>query len=163
MEKEIEDLTQSFINSCYVYYKGNLYATNTNRMVKVGWIGDKGYVKVSKCGRQFRAHRLIWIMHNGPIPAGMYIDHIDNVKHNNLLSNLRLATKTNNNCNVAKRKDNTTGLKGVSSARKGKVWRAQINVNKKRIHLGYFTTPELASSVYNAAVLTYHTSFANVG
>lgn len=42
------------------------------------------------------AHRLIWVHKNGPIPAGLEINHIDGVKSNNRLSNLELVTKSGN-------------------------------------------------------------------
>lgn len=40
-------------------------------------------------------------------------------------------------------------------------WLAQINVNKKKIHLGYFSTPEEAHEVYKKAALEHFGEFAN--
>lgn len=43
-----------------------------------------------------KVHRIVWEVHNGPIPAGMEIDHIDMDKTNNHISNLRLVTHAEN-------------------------------------------------------------------
>lgn len=47
-------------------------------------------------------HRQVWIYHNGKIPKGMTIDHIDRNKNNNQIENLRLATYSQNNLNISK-------------------------------------------------------------
>ena len=43
-----------------------------------------------------------------------FVDHIDNDKSNNNIANLRWATRAENNQNASMRKDNTSGVKGVS-------------------------------------------------
>lgn len=45
-------------------------------------------------------HRQVWIYHNGDIPSGMVIDHIDRNKSNNQIENLRLVTPSENNHNI---------------------------------------------------------------
>lgn len=51
--------------------------------------------------RYFKAHRLIWITFNGPIPEGLVIDHIDGCRTNNVISNLRAVTLKENSNNPA--------------------------------------------------------------
>ncbi|EOU3097717.1 HNH endonuclease signature motif containing protein, partial [Yersinia enterocolitica] len=43
----------------------------------VGFSNGKGYLQVTLNRKPYRVHRIIWEMHNGPIPEGMQIDHID--------------------------------------------------------------------------------------
>jgi len=154
------ELTASYLHILFEYKDNQLYYRKGDGR-KAGSFTDRGYVVVSIRGQSFRAHRLIWIMTNGPIPEGKYIDHINGIKNDNRIENLRLATQTENNRNVKKRKDNTTGVKGVSAA--GRKWRAQINVNKKRICLGRYQTIQEAEAAYNNAVTMYHQDFARTG
>lgn len=47
--------------------------------------------------RRFKkVHAIVWEVHNGPVPAGLEIDHIDGNKSNSHLSNLRLVTHAQN-------------------------------------------------------------------
>lgn len=58
-----------------------------------------GYFQVRIAGKKQLVHRLIWEAFNGPIPKGMQIDHINRVRTDNQLENLRLVTQTQNNRN----------------------------------------------------------------
>jgi hypothetical protein len=62
----------------------------------VGTNGGKGYIHL-RVGKTFKlAHRLIWEHVNGPIPKGMSIDHINGVRSDNRIVNLRLVTHQEN-------------------------------------------------------------------
>src|SRR5436190_8590990 len=95
-------------------------------------------------------------------PPGFIADHKDRDIHNCLTSNLRLATKQQNNCNCGIRKDNTSGFKGVHYRNDNGQWRAKISVNGKRILLGQYPTAEEAARAYNAAATLYHGEFAYI-
>ena len=62
---------------------------------------------------RYRNHRIIFFLHHGYCPE--YIDHRDGNKQNNKINNLREATISQNNQNVKIRKDNSSGVKGLSS------------------------------------------------
>lgn len=53
---------------------------------------------LSRDGKEktFMVHRLVWMAHVGPIPAGLQINHIDGCKTNNHLSNLEVVTNREN-------------------------------------------------------------------
>lgn len=74
--------------------------------------------------------------------------------------NLRIATKTQNNANAARRKDNNSGAKGVYLSQ-GR-WRAQIRVNGTKYHLGYFNSLDAAAESYRAAAIEKFGEFARV-
>lgn len=115
-----------------------------------------------------RAKR-IWMHHDifkriigGTIPKGFLIDHIDGNSLNNRRSNLRLATRQENNRNRKKSKNNTSGYKGVCFDKYKKKWVATIGVDGKVIWLGRFKTPELAYEAYCEAAIKYHGEFARL-
>ena len=90
-----------------------------------------------------------------------YVDHVDGNGLNNVRSNLRIATPSENGCNDGIKRNNTSGYKGVSWY-KGK-WRAAIVKNRKWKHLGLFATKEEAYAAYCAAAKILHGKFANIG
>lgn len=76
--------------------------------------------------------------------AGLDVDHLDGNGCNNTKANLRHTTRSLNMHNGLKRRDNSSGFRGVSWHHCGK-WMAYINVDGKRTILGYFVTPEQAN------------------
>lgn len=109
-------------------------------------------------------HRVILERMTGrPLAKIELTDHINEDKLDNRRANLRIATNAENLQNRGKYRTNTSGFKGVSWDRGRGKWRANIGVNGKYIHLGYFTTPEAAHEAYCAAALEMHGEFANTG
>ncbi len=118
-----------------------------------------GRVRIQIDGENHYAHRLIFFMVKGRWPEGE-IDHIDGNPANNRWSNLREATRTENNRNRSTQSNNTSGVTGVVwLARRGK-WRASIVVNRRKIHLGYFTEFEEAVAARCAAEVKYFGEFS---
>lgn len=66
------------------------------------------------------------------------VDHEDRDGLNNRRSNLRPASGTQNQANQGLRKDNVSGVKGVSWYKRTGQWFAKIQVNGKQKGLGYF-------------------------
>jgi hypothetical protein len=126
-----------------------------------GCIDSKGYLGVTIDGKLYRSHRIIWKYHNG-FDNLTEIDHIDNDRLNNRIENLREANRYQNNYNVKKHKDNSTGFKGVSYFKSTDKYRAQIKFQKKYFHLGYYNTPEQAYDAYCAASIKHHKEFSNI-
>ncbi len=88
------------------------------------------------------------------------VDHRNHHGLDNRKNNLRVCNKNQNARNRQKQSNNTSGYKGVVWVEKRKTWRAQIYVNRKRIYLGAFQTPELAAKAYDDAAKTHHGEFA---
>lgn len=118
-----------------------------------------GYLMVWDGKKVNYCHRLIWEAVNGPIPLGFEIDHINGVRNDNRLINLRLVNRSQNNQNVrAARSDNmTSGIKGVSLHKQSGKWRARIRIRGKQFHLGMFDSIEKAQAAYAEAASTLHT------
>lgn len=75
------------------------------------------------------------------------VDHIDNNKQNNTLSNLQIITQRENISKDIKGK--TSAYIGVSKVKSNGLWAAQITINKKVLNLGCFETEIEASKAYN--------------
>ena len=81
---------------------------------KAGCINQKGYLLVKLFKKQYAAHRLVWIMHNGDIPEELTIDHIDNNKVNNKIQNLQILTRSDNSKKFWSNHKRTIGRKLIS-------------------------------------------------
>lgn len=121
------------------------------------------YTAISVDDRIYRGHLLAWLYMTGRWPD-RFIDHKDLNKHNNAWTNLREATKSQNQANVGLIKSNKSGLKGVSRYRAGenygKPWQSGIRVNGKSMHLGHFSTKEEAHAAYCSAAEKIFGEFA---
>lgn len=88
---------------------------------------------------------------------------VDHKNHNildNRKENLRPCTRSQNQANQLKHKNNTSGYKGVCWSSNYNKWAVMINHNKERVHLGYFINKEDAARAYNEAAIKYHGEFA---
>lgn len=127
---------------------------------KVAGCHGCGYMVVRLNNRLIMAHRIIWEMHHGPIPDGMLVDHVNGVRHDNRIKNMRLATKAQNGQNRGAQKDNTSGYKGVYWDSDRGSWVARIAASGNAYFVGRFTTAEEAHEAYCKASKGLHGEFA---
>lgn len=107
-------------------------------------VNAKGY-RVGKLLEHYAAaHRVAWAIAYGEWPIDQ-IDHIDGDRSNNRISNLRIVDNSENQRNAKRPVNNTSGRIGVSYFKAGSKWAAYICVNRRHIHLGYFT--DLAEAI----------------
>jgi len=79
------------------------------------------------------------------------IDHVNGVRTDNRIENLRSVTHAENGRNQAIPRNNTSGVMGVARRTRGKKWHAQIKVGGKQIHLGSFDDKDEAIAARAAA------------
>lgn len=117
-----------------------------------------GYVQVGFRGKSYGVHRIIWEMVNGPIPPGLDIDHINGVRNDNRLPNLRIVPRRDNMRNRKRPNTNTNGFIGAHFHKGTGKYQAKIGVSGKATYLGLFDTAEQAHQAYMAAAreLGYH-------
>jgi hypothetical protein len=119
--------------------------------------GQYGYLSVRLHDCPYQAHRLIWLHVTGEWPAAV-LDHVDGIPSNNAWSNLRPATRAENNRNRRTIREGT--LKGaVQDARTGR-WAAMITLGRKNHYLGTFKNQEDAHAAYTKAAQRLHGRFA---
>lgn len=134
----IEDLRNYF---SYDPETGVLRTAPNGRVV--GYEKKTGYSWVNFRQKQYRIHRIIWMIVHGEIPD--QIDHINGNRSDNRLSNLRNVTKHQNSLNHRLRPDNKSGCPGVNWHAKGRRWIAQIRDSGRYVYLGSFS--ELGNAI----------------
>ena len=140
--------SKEVLHDLFYYKNGNLFHKKSQAKGKAdhaaGWIEKNGYSATNIKGVRYRVHRLIYQFHHGSCPD--FIDHKDGNKQNNNIENLRPATIFENNQNSKEKNTNKLGVKGVCIER-GR-YKANIKINGKSKHLGYFYSLEEAKIVY---------------
>lgn len=101
---------------------------------------ERGYRCIRLLGKKTYAHRVIWEMFHGPIPEGMQIDHMNGVRSDNRIENMRLVTQQENLKNTRLRDSNTAGVPGITALPGGR-FRARIGTGGgSTAYLGAFNT-----------------------
>ncbi len=149
MSKTDCTLSQEFIKSI-LDYNAETGEWFWKTKLKAGGVCPLGYGRIKINKKSYKAHRLAWLYVHGEFPKD-FIDHINGDRLDNRLCNLRLATNAENQENRVKPCcTNNAGFLGVNFNKHAGKFAARIQVNGKRIHVGYFDTPEEASSAYMA-------------
>lgn len=103
----------------------------------------QGYYAFSLFGKKCFAHRLAWLLHYGEWPS-QPIDHINGIKTDNSIRNLRLCSLSQNQFNKPTQKNNTTGVKGVYWNKRDKRYVASVQFNGKKYSAGHHKDIESA-------------------
>jgi len=122
--------------------------------------GRNTYIHLRIGGAKYLAHRVAWLLCTKQDPLESQIDHIDGNSCNNRITNLRIATNTQNCYNSKRPKNNTSGYKGAYLDRRSNRWGACIRVDGQSVWLGTFDTSELAHMAYSKAAAELHGEFA---
>lgn len=121
-----------------------------------GGRNNHNYIIIGIDGRQYKGHRLAWLYVYGVFPENE-IDHINGIKDDNRIENLRDVTGSDNKCNLRiAQNNNSTRLLGVTKANKYGSYQARIQTKGKRITIGMFPTKELAHNAYLEEKRKYH-------
>jgi len=116
---------------------------------KAGTIGKDGYIRVFVDGKSYLAHNLVYLIEHGFMPKE--IDHVNRVKTDNSIDNLKQTTRSENSINRGIFSNNKTGIKNVHKHSCGK-YEVSFRRNNKSIYVGLFDDLELAELVALEAV-----------
>lgn len=123
-----------------------------------GAVGVRGYRTIRVDQADYRAGRLAWFYVHAKWPPSL-IDHINGIRDDDRIANLRPANHSQNNAN-AKRRSDQRAAKGVSlNSRTGK-WTASVACNGRSKHLGSFDSMSAAARAYEAAAIALHGEYA---
>lgn len=141
---------------------GHFSWLGTGRGRKIGQaagnLTNRGYVHIAFNGVRYAAHRLAWLFSYGEWPNGQ-IDHVNRDKADNRISNLRVASPSDNQHNKLAPSNNMSGLKGIRF--KKNRWEASCMVRGKRKYLGRFVSEREAIDAYNMYAATAVGDFFN--
>lgn len=157
-------LTQDYLKSVIRYdtETGDFtWLKSVSKRVSVGQSAgyvDEGYLKIKIDGTKYRAHRLAWFYVHGVWPDNL-LDHEDGDALNNRISNLRLATRTQNNRNKTMYSNNTSGVTGVTWCNEMLAWRVRLRLNGVNNHLGFFADLEEATIAADGFRQNHHEEF----
>lgn len=135
-------------NRCLEYRDGMLFwkinpATHTKAGDRAGGYHNEGYRNIQIHGKLRLEHRVIFLMCNGYLPD--FIDHINGIRNDNRIENLRPATRRQNGCNSAIYSSNTSGVKGVYFNKKRMKWVSRVFKFGKTVVSKSFDTLEEAA------------------
>lgn len=137
---------------------GELYSKR-NKKDKKWCINNTGYLVtmtvVNGKNSLLLQHRLVYAYYNSSFKifekTQFVIDHINSIKTDNRIDNLRLVSGREN---VSKERRIKTNLPtGITSTKNG--YKAAIQIRGKRHHLGVFNCADKAAEAYNTALLKY--------
>jgi hypothetical protein len=130
-------------------------AVRVNIGDRVGWKRGKGYLCANVDRQPYCLHRLAWLWFYGQWPSDE-IDHINGVRDDNRIANLRIADRSINNQNLRRAQRNNRGSGLLGAYRHSGRWQAQITFNGAAYCLGTFDTPTEAHQCYLGAKRLFH-------
>lgn len=137
-------IDQSLLKSILIYREDTgqfFWKVATSDRITIGDIAGTvckaGHVQIGIFGKLYIAHRLVWLYVYGKFPDGD-IDHINHIRYDNRLCNLRDVPHKINQKNLSRAKNNSSGITGVHWSKERQKWCASITINKKVINLGRY-------------------------
>ncbi|MGN6539153.1 MAG: HNH endonuclease [Mesorhizobium sp.] len=134
-------------------------AKNARKEAFTARSGD-GYFHGKIGGNVYQAHRIIWKMVYGADPD--FIDHVNLIKDDNRLSNLRNCSAAQNSWNYPKPRKSGIRYRGVARSKDSRKWVANISARGQRIYLGSFDSDIDAALAYDNAAVSLHGDFATL-
>lgn len=146
--EEIRSLLEYDPASGHFYWRKKMSARRVLGAT-AGTTSKAGYTSIVVRYKAYKAHRLAWLYVHGAWPNGV-IDHINGIKGDNRIANLRETSQLSNAQN--RNKPNANSKSGALGVRpEGLCWKAQLTTGGQTVQLGAFLSKEEASEAYQRA------------
>ena len=146
----------------WIKHSDNPLSKRRRRLDKpVGYKETKGYLCLNLFSTTWKCHRLAWFLYYGCWPKEV-LDHINGIRVDNKIENLREATQNQNEMNKKKKTECSSNYKGVWWCVNNKTWRARIRNNGTSKNLGSYTSEEAAACAYDKAARELHGDYARL-
>jgi hypothetical protein len=144
----------------YSFIEGTLYRKTYAGLKPTGATARvRGYASARVDGVSYQRNRLTWAYFYDD-PGANTVDHINHMRDDDRIENLRLATEEQNRRNSKMYCTNTTGFKGVYYDARSNKWQALMCMKYRKFSLGYYSTKEEAAAAYAEAASRLHGEFA---
>lgn len=141
-----------------IHEDGSVSFTNPRSKEQVTTFGSaqNGYRQIRIGGKSLFLHRLVAMAFLGDYSESLQVDHINGVKHDNRVENLRMLTNQQQaRAYQPVKAGSTSQYRGVSLYKLTGKWAASIRVNGKQQNLGHFTCEREAAKAYDAGAIKY--------
>jgi len=160
MEEEYKVIEEC--NNYEISNLGNVRNIKTGRILKSRDNTD-GYLIldlfVNGKRKSAKIHRLVAEAFIPNLENKECVDHIDRIRNNNNVNNLRWATRSENSINKKIQSNNTSGCSGVSYCNRSKKWIVAIKINKRNKHIGYYNNFDEAVKIRKEQEEIYYKEF----
>lgn len=124
---------------------------------QAGCLMADGYRAIYIFGRMHKEHRLAWAFVYGEWPPeNLCVDHINRIRNDNRIENLRCVTRSQNCWNVTSQNGSSSKFLGVTLNKKSNRWEAKIKRDRKAYYLGSFLCENEARDAYQCAKEKLH-------
>jgi hypothetical protein len=151
-------LTQDELKRQFHYNPDTGIFTRLSNNTECHCLNGTGVILVYVNKKRYLAHRLAWLYINGTFPK-FVIDHINHIRHDNRIENLRPATLSQNQHNRKPNVNSSSGIKGLTWLKTRKKWRVRCSLNGVSHHLGDYADIEIAKYAYQEFAKKMHGEF----